>query len=682
MTESSAAVIKNPIARVLPLLDVPHLDRTFDYEVPPELADSAQPGVRVQVRFSGRLVEGYIVERTSTTDFGGTLAPLRKVYNSHRVFVDQFRELVEWTSHYYAGTRSDVLRLAIPKRVARVDKEDFALVAPIPAAGPARVDDCISADNLTQWKKYRFGESMLNALLRKAVSAAWQLLPGEDLVSRVADLVRIARAQNGSVLIVVPDQFDLDYLWAELPGKVEDSSIGRLSAEDGPTRRYRTWLNAFYGNLDVVIGTRSAAFVPLKNLHTVIIFDDGNDIYVDPRAPYPHAREVLAHRSQYEKTNYISAAWMPSLHTMRRVQTRSLQLLAPERDELKRSLPLIGAPGDSDQALERDPLARAARIPQVVFTAVRKALEREEPVIFQVPRRGNVPSLVCQNCHEKARCRHCGGPLMLPEKDNDYSHVFPTCRWCGKEEKLFTCANCGSHSLRATVKGASRTAEELGRAFPGVPVLLSYGDKDKRRTEIEPKASVVVSTPGSEPRVSGGYGAAIMLDAWALLNRPELGADENTARQWWNLVSKVKPQDAGGQAIIVGEPHHPIIQGMIRGNSADLAERILAERAEVQLPPFSHFVAIDGNYSAVSDFVDELAFDDGAEVTVLGPMDIPAFERLPAGDELDEPTRMIIKTAEPQLVDVVEHIRRTIRYRSTDTKNVPVRVHVDPIHLG
>lgn len=272
---------------------------------------------------------------------------------------------------------------------------------------------------------------------------------------------------------------------------------------------------------------------------------------------------------------------------------------------------------------------------------------------------------------------------MLPEKDGSKNdHVFPTCRWCGEREKLFTCPNCGGHSLRATVKGASRTAEELGRAFPGFPVVLSYGDKDKRRVRIDDKACVVVSTPGSEPTAPNGYGAAIMLDAWALLNRPELGVDEDTARKWWNLVGKVRSAENGGEAIIVGDPTHPIIQGMIRGNSAGLAERMLDERAEVDLPPFSHFIAVDGAYAAVSDFVSALDLDTNSGAMVLGPMDLPVFERKVAGAEIPDPTRMIIKVHSSNFDSVISHVRKMIRYRSTNAKNVPVRVQVDPIHLG
>lgn len=683
MTNTSEAPIKNPVARVLPLLDVPHLDRVFDYSVPVALADSALPGVRVQVRFHGRLVEGYIVERVAESDFGGPLAPLRRVLNQHVVYSGAFKELIEETAQYYAGTRADVLRLAVPKRVARVDKEDFTTEEPIFSETPAKVSSVLSESVLEQWRRYEYGESFLKAVEHRRVSGAWQLLPGEDLVARFADLIHLARTQAGSTLIIVPDQFDLEPLYTGLREAVGEEQVGRLAFDDGPTKRYRTWLRALYGLDDVIIGTRAAAFVPLKNLHTAIILDDVDDVYVDPRSPYPHARDVLLQRATREHANYISAGWVHSLVTQQRLETKQLNLLAPYREELRKSLPRIIAPGDSEKALERDPLARAARIPQIAFTTVRQALDRDEPVVFQVPRRGNVPSLVCQHCFEKARCRHCGGALVLPvSSTQDNEPAVPTCRLCGTREPLFTCTNCGSHKIRATVKGAVRTAEELGRAFPGVPVLLSYGDKAKRRTEVEHKSCVVVATPGSEPDVPGGYGTAVLLDSWALLNRPELSADEDTARQWWNLVRKVKPFSAGGHVVIVGDPLHPMVQGLIRGNSVAVGRRLLAERKEVGLPPYSHFIAIDGDYHAVAEFIDALNLDDTPHVTILGPMDLPAFERLPAGDYVKEPARMVVKCSSEILSDITRHIRQTVRYRSTDPQKIPVRVQVDPVHLG
>ncbi|WQD12266.1 MAG: hypothetical protein U1U88_000102 [Lawsonella clevelandensis] len=119
---------------------------------------------------------------------------------------------------------------------------------------------------------------MVGALPSQRVRAAWQLLPDEDLAARVCDLIRIARRAGGAVLVLVPDQYDLDPLLTHVRDTLGSDGIVGLSAASGQAPRYRTWLQALYGAVDVIIGTRAAAFSPLPNLHTVLLLDDGNEI--------------------------------------------------------------------------------------------------------------------------------------------------------------------------------------------------------------------------------------------------------------------------------------------------------------------------------------------------------------------------------------------------------------------
>ena len=112
-----------PIARVLPMLSVPHLDRDFDYLVSAEQSDDAQPGVRVRLRFHGRLVDGFILERRTETDHVGKLAWLDRVVSAEAVLTPEIRRLVDAVAARYAGTRADVLRLAVPPRHAKVERE-------------------------------------------------------------------------------------------------------------------------------------------------------------------------------------------------------------------------------------------------------------------------------------------------------------------------------------------------------------------------------------------------------------------------------------------------------------------------------------------------------------------------------------------------------------------------------
>jgi len=107
----------------------------------------------------------------------------------------------------------------------------------------------------------------------------------------------------------------------------------------------------------------------------------------------------------------------------------------------------------------------------MALRAARAALTAGAPVLVQVPRRGYVPALACARCRTVARCRHCTGPLSLPDRDA----AGAVCRWCARTEPALRCGRCGAEAVRAVVVGARRTAEELGRAFPGVTVVTSGG---------------------------------------------------------------------------------------------------------------------------------------------------------------------------------------------------------------
>ena len=131
----------------------------------------------------------------------------------------------------------------------------------------------------------------------------------------------------------------------------------------------------------------------------------------------------------------------------------------------------------------------------------------------------------------------------------------PACRWCGRVETGFTCPACGGHRLRSSVVGARRTAEELGRAFPGVPVERSGAGTVLDAVAAGPR--LVVSTPGAEPVAPGGYAAALLLDAWALLERPSLTAGEESLRRWLAAAALVRPPSADGGRVVLCPARRP-----------------------------------------------------------------------------------------------------------------------------
>ena len=159
------------------MLSVPHLDREFDYLVSAEQSDDAQPGVRVRVRFHGRLVDAFLLERRSDTDHVGQLGWLDRVISPEPVLTAEVRRLVDAVAARYAGTKPDVLRLAIPPRHAGAEKSQRS-APPLPVVSP--VDPA-------GWARYSRGEQFLEALhCGRAARAVWQALPGERWSERLA----------------------------------------------------------------------------------------------------------------------------------------------------------------------------------------------------------------------------------------------------------------------------------------------------------------------------------------------------------------------------------------------------------------------------------------------------------------------------------------------------------------
>jgi len=657
-----------PIARVLPMLSVPHLDREFDYLVSAEQSDDAQPGVRVRVRFHGRLVDGFLLERRNDTDHAGKLGWLDRVVSAEPVLTAEIRRLVDAVAARYAGTRPDVLRLAIPPRHARVEREATATHKLPETSIPAPVDP-------SGWEVYGRGGQFVAALAEsRAARAVWQVLPGDPWADRFAEAAAQTIRAGRAVLAIVPDQRDLDTLWRAATTRIDEDGVVALSAGLGPAARYRRWLAALRGTARLVIGTRSAVFAPVSDLGLVMVWADADDTLAEPRAPYPHAREVAMLRAHQARCAALIGGYARTAEAHALVRSGWAHDIVATRSVVRARSPRVAALDDSGYADERDPAARTARIPYIALRAARSSLEAGAPVLVQVPRRGYIPSLACGRCRTIARCRRCTGPLSLQDRGPG-----TVCRWCGRAEPTLRCARCGSDAVRAVVIGARRTAEELGRAFAGTPVMTSAGDAIVAAVAARP--ALVVATPGAEPRAEGGYGAALLLDTWALLGRQDLRAAEDALWRWMSAAALVRPGGDGGVVLVVAESSIPTVQSLIRWDPVGHAEAELTARAEVGLPPSVHMAALDGAAGAVAALLDQVRLPDGADL--LGPVDPPPGVRRPAGTPAGAPvTRMLVRVRREQGLALAASLRSGVSVLSARQDHEPVRVQIDPLHIG
>lgn len=633
------------VARVVVDVPLPHLDRVFDYAIPAEMEESVVPGVRVRVRFSGRLVDAFVVERADASEH--RLQPIQRVISPQPVLTPEALSLCRAVADRYAGALPDVLRAAVPPRHARAEAGVLAS-----AAEPAEIP---RVDPLPAWSSYAGGEALVARLGQGEVGmrAVLTCAPGGgvdaagDWPGLVANLAALTAVHHG-VIIVVPDARDLARVDTALVQTLGKGRHALLSADLGPQRRYAEFLRVLTGRVRIVLGTRAAAFAPVVDPGLLLLWDDGDESLSEPHAPGWHAREVLALRSHLSGAGLIAAGYTRSAETQLWVESRWAVGLTPRRDVLRTLAPRVVA---DDSAQDAGP----ARLPRRAWEAAKEALAGG-PVLVQVARRGYVPALACQQCRAAARCPNCSGPLALGA-----TGAAPTCRWCGTAVVPWQCPSCGSGRLRAVSVGSGRTAEELGRAFPGARVVTSGGDRVLDTVPADP--ALVIATPGAEPVADGGYAAVLILDAQRHLARVALRAGEETARRWFGAAALARPS---APVVVTADAAAPIVQALIRWDPAWLAARELAERAALGMPPTVRAATLTGSPAAVNEAFPEIASD----ARVLGP--------LPVGDR----ARLLVTAPRSSGDALARSLHAIAAKRSARKDPEPLVIAVDPLAWG
>jgi primosomal protein N' (replication factor Y) len=645
------------IARVAVDMPLPHLDRFFDYAVPAPMDAEAVPGARVRVRFAGKLRDGYLIARVTSSEHEGDLAPLQRVVSPEVVLKPEIVRVIRAVADHYAGSFADVVRLAVPPRHGLTE---VAVQAAHPAPALEAEPTVIPA--------YPWGPEFLNALAEgRRPRAALALAPVQhrlgDWTDALIDVALTALRAGRGALLLVPDARDLARLAGRCVTVFGRGSFVTLTAESGPAARYRAFLAVSRGAVKLVLGTRAAAFAPVADLGVIGMVDDGDDSYSDPRTPYAHAREIVALRAAQQGCAllYVGHARTAEVQALA-AKGWLVNLEAPPagRREL---CPLVRVAADTDVALARDPGAHS-RLPHEVFTAVRAGLAAG-PVLLQVPRAGYLTALACGDCRSPAACPICQHPLAA---GRDSTRLLPSCRWCGPHPD-WVCPDCGSGRLMAPRVGVERTAEELGKAFVQTRIVQSSGDHIVDDVPDEP--AIVLATPGAEPRAADGYSAAILLDTHVLLGRAELRAGEEALRRWLAVLALVRPAVEGGTVIAVGDPSSRAVQALVRLDPVGFAQRELADRVESGFPPASKLVTIEGSPTPVGEALARLS---EVAADVWGPV---VFST-PSG----EAHRVTLRTPLADGRRLVGAVRDVLAFRTARKEDGALRVRVDPQVLG
>lgn len=659
------------VAHVIIDNDLPHLDKIFDYTVKPGKPVTA--GQIVRVRFAGKLTTAWVLSVDSATEFKGKLQPIERVLTPQPVFTPEMVALAQDLAGRYAVPLAKVLSAMIPPRHAGAEKQAIELLGevsdPVPLDATSDPADALPAENPELYAPYQGGPSFAAQLnVNQPVRAIWQLIPGDFPVrdayahSTFVDAVFRCASLNSTVLVIVPTQREVKQFietWVKQASTAQNFlKIATLTSTDTPADRYRTYILAQHGYYQVIVGTRSAIYQPVPNLTAIFIYDDGDGRHQDPQAPYVSTLDVALRRVQHEKIKLIVAGNSPSIQATALAESGWAHWLIPH-PRAQRDQTAVVTVVDKTMR-EQQGSAGVGRLPAFIQTRIRKALLKG-PVLVSVPRRGWISIIRCQECGQTGSCVRCHGPLRAggyAGTGTRHADQTPTlsCAWCADPQYAWKCANCDSPRWMPARLGSARTFEELGRAFPTVNVLQADGEHYVEEVPAH-KPALVVATPGAEPLVKGGFELIVILDAEAVVSRPELWATEEAMRRWMRLLGFVKPS---GEVCVLGLTDPGFAQALIRRDPVAWARQTLAERAAVGFYPAKCLLAVDGCLQAVTEFSQQLteALSESTEVEILGVAprvgaDVPKVFH-------PEPTRLLLRVAweqAPALLQVVHKLQ-------------------------
>lgn len=598
-------------AQVLVNLEVPHLDHPFDYAIPEALTGKIQTGSLVQVRFAGRRVDGWVASTSVSTSFRGRVAPILKQIAPLPLISANTWKVANYLAMRFGARTSQILAFVVPPRRASVEKQ---------------LTDEFAAARQNKTGIFELVEPSRNP--RRSVTTC---LGGEQF-SLVTKAVLDQKARGRSSLVVAPTATQSKQ-FADVLQQVDGLRVGHIDTEQPPADRYRTYLQAILGNLDVLVGTRSAMWTPLARLGGIILWDSGDDRLREQRSPRFDALDVAVARSHLEGVDLLLAAHSRSVRAQALVDANWAMSNSPSRVAVLATAPKLRI--FDDFSAEREGVTGRMRLPGAAFTLVRQALESGS-VLVQVPAAGYITEV-----HDSAD----GSPPASGER------------------------------TRVRI-GSDRIREELARAFPETQVLVSSATSEVVRT-LPAGNRIVVATAGAEPIVEGGYAAVVITEANALAYRDTLDALVEAGRRWLNALALATPR---ASAMLIGSVPEVLEDALVNWSPQKVAEAGLQQRRELGFPPARWVVTVSGKDAAV-----EMAFESAK--AVLGPARL-AMPGEDLGDlavlgqfDLPEKRRSLVLSAAPARTTELMESLWDVQIQLSKSKEDLLSFEVNPSRL-
>jgi primosomal protein N' (replication factor Y) len=569
------------------------------YGCPEELLQSLKPGMVVSAPIRNKLAKGILLSENPSPP-SGKVKELAGIYRISPVLGKGMLKLLRWMSDYYLAHEGAVLKQTIPEEIFSKTKQGKTRKAGR-VAGHVGFDDVPDAD--------------IAPLLEPSGSGKYAtfLLHSPSWVYEYSVVAALIRKGLKNVLVILPEVAQAEFLYAML-GAAFGERTCLLHSGLAKGRRSEHIEGIIAGKYDIVVGTRSALFAPLKNVSLIFVLHEHSSSYKLEEGIRYHVRDVAVMRGFFERTRVLLSSVTPSIDSCFNAISKKYSLIKPGTAAADPRIRIIDM---------RFGKPVRPNISKEVFTVSREKIRAGRKMIFVVNRRGYSTLLLCRECGRAVNCPHCEIPMVRHRND-----AVLKCHYCGAAQALpDKCGRCGSHHLEQLGSGTQRVQENIEELF-GVETIRFDSDSLKRDSEIEEvmrdiatgPARIVIGTKMMTKRLgrTEKFAAAAVLGTDSSLNQPDFRAAEKTYRELYSIIELVEP--AGEVLIQTRFPQNRLFRHLRKGDYLSFVMEELPARKELNYPPYSKLLAIRCTGEKLAERIAEnvAAMNNGIEV--LGPV--------------------------------------------------------------
>ena len=542
----------------------------FVYEYDSEI----KRGVRVEVDLRGEKKTGIVWEKVENPLF--ETKKIKKIIDEEPLIEEGLMKSIQFTSSYYNAPLGMVIKSAFPKKLFQkisIDVEENT--------------EIVWGEKAALSKEQEEAYREVSPYIKGAISQPFLLFgaAGSGKTELCLRLVEYALKNGGSVLVLVPEIFltpQLVKLFTERFGKkVVAVTHSRLT----PKERFDVWCRVRTGAIKVLVGTRSAVFMPLKNIKFIVVDNEQDESYKQEAVPLYNAKDVAVVRAKDSHIPIMLVSATPSLESLYKAKNGEYKLI-----EFKGRSQNVPLPQMNIVSLKGGGLITSA-----AKREIRNTLRSKKSVIVLVNRRGFNSFIICKECGYIFTCSKCSVSLTYYKDD----HIFK-CHFCGATYSLPNmCPRCGGFQLISCGMGTERVQKTLKGLFPQAHIVRVDRDtmrkkKDFQRVlkEIEEKtADIIVGTQ----MVSKGHNyphinLAVVASFEALLSSPDVRATEKAVSLIIQVAGRAGREMPGKVIIQSLNPDNPLFKYVKKYDWRTFAEEELKSRKDLLYPPFTHLI--------------------------------------------------------------------------------------------